>query len=124
MTPDKKPKKIVNLANELTADELDKISSHQTSTEGAYIVDDAWLRLAEFGKAYGWEAYTAARDDKIPAGEMLTLIEANRKLEAMKQYQVAEAVLIGSGTVQAGKKATSFFRSMTKHIINKVKVQE
>lgn len=109
--------------DEISAEDLAKIKAHQASTDGAYPVDNEWLLLAEFGKAYGWEAYKDARDDKIGAPEMLTLIEANRKLEAMQLYKASYASLVGAGSAQA-KKPSSVFKSMTKDIIKQTKVQQ
>lgn len=108
--------------NEISADDLAKIKAHQASTSGAYPVDKEWLLLAEFAKAYGWQAYQDARQDKIMMTEMLTLIEASRKLEYIAQFRIAEAVLAGAATAQTGKSQT--FKSLTKEMINKMKVQE
>jgi hypothetical protein len=109
--------------NNISAEDLAKIHAHQTSTKGAFAVDNEWLLLAEFAKAFGWQAYLDAKEDKITAPEMLTLIEANRKLEAIAHYRNAEAALIGAGSARA-KKPSQVFKSLTKDIISKTKVQD
>ena len=130
--PQKQPKKIVNLSDALDPKDLDKIREYQTSTDGGYPVDNEWLVLAEWLKFAGYQAYLDAKNDAVDENgnliitmpEILTLLEANRKLEAINQYLMAESMMIGSGTAQSGKKASSFWKSMTRHILNKAKVQE
>jgi hypothetical protein len=112
-----------NLLDSASAEDLAKIEEHQASTDGAYPVDNEWLLLAEFAKAYGWQAYLDARDDKIGMPEMLTLVEANRKLQSLELYRASLASLIGSGSAQA-KKPSSAFKSMTKDMIKQAKVKE
>jgi hypothetical protein len=112
-----------NLLDKITAEDLAKIEAHRASTEGSYPVDNEWMLLAEFGKAYGWEAYKAARDDEIPSSEMLTLIEANRKLEAIQLYRDSQSSLIGAISAKS-KKPGSTFRSLTKDIIKRMKVKD
>lgn len=107
----------------VSAEELKKIRAHQASTKGAFPVDNEWLLLAEFAKAYGWEAYKDAKEDRISLSEMLTLVEANRKLEALHHYKMAEAVLIGAGSANS-KKPASTFKQLVKDIIKKTKVLE
>lgn len=119
MTPQERQQAL----NEISAEDLAKIKAHQASTEGAYPVDNEWLLLAEFGKAYGWEAYKDARDDRIGAPEMLTLIEANRKLEAIHLYQSAYASFTGAASAKSKKPAVAF-KSLTKDIIKQTKVHE
>jgi hypothetical protein len=119
----KTPKKVVNLLDKVSAEDLAKIQDFQASTEGAYPVDNEWLLLAEFAKAFGWQAYIDARDDRISAGEMMTLIKANRKLEALDHYKNAEASFIGAGSAKA-KRPSSAFKILTKNIINQAKVKE
>jgi hypothetical protein len=118
---DKKPTK--NLLDKITPEDLEKIEAHRASTEGAYPVDNEWMLLAEFGKAYGWDAYKDARDDRISSAEMLTLIEANRKLEAVQLYKDSQSSLIGTVSAKS-KKPGSTFRSLTKGIIKQMKVKE
>lgn len=115
--------KVVNLEDKISPEDLLKIQEHQADTEGAYPVDNEWLLLAEFAKAYGWQAYIAVKQDKVTMPEMLTLVEANRKLEALDHYRNAEAAFIGAGSSQT-KKPSSTFKTLTKHIIKRTKVQE
>jgi len=128
MKNQEKPK---NLLDSASAEDLEKIRQYQASTSGAYPVDDSWLLFTEFLKLAGWEAYLAAkndyRDEKgnllITRAEFLTLIEANRKIEAAKHYKAAEASFIGAGSAQAKKPSTAF-KTMTKGIIKQTKVEE
>lgn len=111
------------LIDEISAEDLAIVQEVQSSTKGAYPVDQEWMLLAEFGKAYGWQAYKDARDDLISVEEMLTLIECNRKIEASEMYKNAQAVLIGQGSAQS-KTPSKTFKSLTKDIIKQTKVQE
>lgn len=107
----------------ITPEELAKVKQHQASTEGAYKVDSEWLLLTEFAMNFGWQAYLDARDDNISSGEMLTLIEASRKINARTTFNQAYASLIGSGSAQS-KKPTQAFNSMTKNLTKQMKVDE
>lgn len=107
--------------DEISPEDLDKIKGHQEGTHGAFPVDQEWLLMAEFAKAYGWEAYKDARDDKIEMPEMMTLIQANRKLEAMASLRDARDIFIGIASAQS-KKPTQAFRSLTKDIVKQTKV--
>lgn len=114
----------------ISPEELEKVKAHQASTQGAYPVDNEWLLLAEFAKAFGWQAYLDAKNDAtdqngnliVTTKEFLTLIEASRKLEYISQFRMSEAVLAGAATAQTGKSQT--FKSLTKEMINKTKVKE
>lgn len=108
----------------IPAEDLAKINAHKASTEGALKVDQEWLLLAEFAREYGWNAYLDAKTDKITAAEMLTLVEASRKLRARDMFENAQTSFIGGASSQSGKKATSVFKSMTKAIIKRTKVDE
>lgn len=130
--PRQKPKKKASstaaerqaLLDSISDDELAKIQAHKASTEGAYKVDQEWLLLAEFGIAYGWQAYLDAKSDQITAAEMLTLVEASRKLRAREMFENAQTSFTGSAAGQSGKKATSVFKTMTRAIIKRTKVDE
>lgn len=80
------------------------------------------MLLAEFAKAFGWEAYKDARDDNISSLEMMTLIEANRKLEAQDYYRLASSSYFGAISATQ-KKPGAAFTKMTKHITKQMKVQ-
>jgi len=107
-----------NLLDTLSPEDLEKIRQHQSST---IALDYEWLALAEFGRAYGWEAYKDARDDKISVDEMMTLLEASRKLDALHHFQMAQASFIGSGSASS-KKPNLTFKKMTKDIIRQAKI--
>lgn len=85
------------------------------------VVDPEWMLLAEFALLYGWEAYMAAKHDKIDGSEMTTLIAAGRKLKAKEKYDMAHAVYIGAGSVQS-KKSGEVFKQLTREIIKEIKV--
>lgn len=102
---------------------MQKIKAHQSGSDSIYPVDASWLALAEFAQAFGWQAYIDARDNKISYTEMHTLLEAKCKLDALKQYQMAEAMLIGAGSVNT-KRPHSTFKRLTKHIIKRIKIDE
>lgn len=124
MEPQKLPKKPTrNLLDEVSAEDLEKVRAHKASTKGSYPVDVEWLLLAEFAKAYGWEAYRAARNDEIQLEEMLTLIEANRKLEARMAFQDMQSAFVGAVSAQT-KKPVNTFRALTQQIIKQTKVDD
>lgn len=107
----------------ISAEDLAKIKGHQAKTNGAYPVDNEWLLLAEFAMTFGWEAYLTAKQDGIKMAEMLTLIEASRKIKAVTFYQNAQASFIGSGSAQS-KKPGDTFKRLTKDIVKQTKVKE
>lgn len=119
MTPQERQKAL----DDITPEELEKVKAHQASTKGHQPVDNEWLLLTEFAMTFGWQAYLEARDDVLPLSEMLTLIEASRKIKATQHYQNAQAVLIGAGSAQS-KKPSKTFNSLTKDIIKQTKVNE
>lgn len=110
-----------NLLDEISPEDLAKVRAHKASTKGAYPVDMEWMLLAEFAKAYGWEAYMAAKNDEITAAEMLTLVEANRKLEARHTFLDMQSSFVGAVSAQ-NKKPTNIFKRLTKDIIKQTKV--
>lgn len=109
--------------DEISAEDLAKIKAHQASTQGSKPVDQEWLLLAEFAMAYGWQAYRDVRTDKIELDEMLTLIEASRKVKASDQYKNAHAVLIGAGSAQS-KNPIQTFKNLTREIIKQMSVKK
>lgn len=122
-SPADDPKKRQAALDAITAEELEKVKAHQASTKGAFPVDQEWLLLAEFAMKFGWEAYQAARTDQIDIQEMLTLIEASRKLEWAQLYNDSRAALIGAGSANS-KKPSQTFTALTSDIINHTKVDE
>lgn len=133
--PEKNPKnqkkKIVNLLDELSPEDLEKIEEHQASTIGSHPVDQEWLLLAEFGIRFGWQAYLDAKNDArdengnliVTGAEMRTLIEASRRLEARELYDRATASFIGSASAGT-KNPAKTFKTLTKDIINQMKADE
>lgn len=107
----------------ISPEELEKVKAHQASTKGAYPVDQEWLLLAEFGLKFGWQAYLDAKTDKIEMKEMLTLIEASRKLEWAAIFNEARTTLIGVGSANS-KKPSQTFKSLTKDIIKNTRISE
>lgn len=115
----------------ISPEDLAKIKAYQASTKGAYPVDTEWLLLAEFGMKFGWQAYLDAKNDAtddngnllVSAAEMLTLLEASRKIEWAKVYNDARSSLIGSGSAQS-KHPSKTFTSLTRDIIKQTKVDE
>lgn len=130
---EKSPKKsqVKNLLNEISPEDLEKIKTYQSSTKGAFPVDNEWLILAEWLKIAGYQAYLDAKNDAVDSegnliltmAEILTLIEATRKLNYVAQYRNAESSFIGAVSAQA-KRPSSRFKSLTKKIINNTKVHE
>lgn len=118
MTPQERQKAL----DEISAEDLAKIKAHQAKADGIG-VDDEWLLLAEFAMTYGWNAYLDVKSDKVSSAEMLTLIEAARKVKAAQQYHMAEAVFAGAGAAQA-KQPSAVFTKLTANMIKKTKVQE
>ena len=107
-----------NLLDTLSPEDLQKIRQHQSSK---IPIDNEWLALAEFAKAYGWEAYRDAVNDVITVDEMMTMLEASRKLDALNHYRMAHASFIGAGAANS-KRPNSTFKRMTKDIIKQAKI--
>lgn len=115
----------------ISAEELEKVKAHQASTQGAYPVDQEWLLLAEFGMKFGWQAYLDAKNDAVDkdgnlivtGAEMLTLIEASRKIEWAAIFNDARASLIGAGSANS-KKPSQTFKSLTKDIVKNTRISE
>lgn len=114
---------VIDLRKSISAKDLEKIQQHQASTKGAYSVDDEWLIMCEWLRLAGYKAYQDAKTDKLPLAEILTLIEANRRIEAAHHYKNAEAAFIGAGSAQS-KKPASTFKKLVKGIINMTKADE
>ena len=93
----------------ISAEDLAKI---QRKTEKGVKVEIEDLLLAEFALKFGWQAYKEARDDMIKSNEMMTLLAASRKLDALRLYNDAQAAFIGAGSAQS-KSPSKTFNSMT-----------
>lgn len=107
----------------ITPEDLAKVKAHQAKTQSAYKVDDYWLIAAEFARAFGWSAYKDFRQDKIGLEEMMTLIEANRRLEAREAFVQAQSVFIGILSANS-KKPSQTFSKLTKGLLKQAKVDE
>lgn len=108
--------------NNISPEDLAKLRESQTKTAGAYPVDNEWMLLAEFAKAFGWLAYLDARSNAITIAEMMTLLEANRKLEYFDMFRNSQAVFIGAGSAQSTKPSKTF-QSLTKNMLNEARVK-
>lgn len=104
----------------ISDEDLAKIQQVTGASENQVLVDDYWLALAEFGKHFGWQAYLDAKNDKIGADEMMTLIAAARKLDHLTLYNNARASFIGSGSA-ASKKPSDTFKRLTTAILKHIK---
>lgn len=109
--------------NSLSSEDLEKIKAHQASTDGAMPVDREWMLAAEFAMTFGWGAYKDFKSDNIRLDEMLTLIEAARKLKAIADYENTTASFIGSVSARA-KKPLNAFKKATKDMVKKTKVND
>lgn len=114
-------KKRQQALDEISAEDLAKIKAHQAKTESPYPVDTEWLLQAEFAKAFGWQAYLDVKNDRIDSDEMMTLLEANRKLEALELHSSAQASFIGA-VAAASKSPLKTFKALTINIIKNSKV--
>lgn len=118
---DKQPRQTRNLLDEVSAEDLAKVEAHKASTEGAMPVDLEWMIVAEWLRLAGWDGYMAFKQDEITLAEVLTIIEANRKIEARKTFEDMQSSFVGAISAQT-KKPTSTFKSLTKNIIKQTKV--
>ena len=109
--------------DDISPEDLAKIKAHQASTEGSFKVDNEWLLMTEFAIVFGWHADLDVKEDKIETAEMLTLIEASRKLKARDMFHDAQSALIGAGSA-AAKKPSQAFNTLTKDLIKQMKVDE
>jgi hypothetical protein len=116
-----------NLLDSVSEEDLAKLRAYQAETSSHYKVDNEWLLLAEWAMTFGWQAYLDVKHDNranVTGEEMMTLIEASRKIKEAQHYRAAESSFIGAGAAQAGKKAYSTFKKMTKAIIKRSKADE
>lgn len=109
-----------NSLEDLSPEDLAKVERARASTEGHLKVDTQWMLLTEFAMKFGWQAYLDVKADKIELPEMLTLLEASRKLDNFALYRAAQASFIGSGSAQT-KKPSNTFKQLTRRIIKSVK---
>jgi len=129
--PQPKKPQVKNLLDEISPEDIAKIEAYQAETDGAFPVDNEWMVLAEWLRIAGYQAYLDAKNDAVDnngnpivtLGEILTLIEASRKIEYVAQCRQAEASFIGAVSAQT-KKPQSTFNSLIKNIVKKTKVHE
>lgn len=119
MTPEQRQQTL----NNVSAEDLEKIKAHKAATKGSMPVDMFWLVAAEFARAFGWEAYMAFKNDEIDLAEMLTMVEANRRLEAARMFENTQAAFVGAVSAQS-KKPGNTFKRLTKELIRKTKVDD
>lgn len=125
------PKERQKALDDITPEELEKIRKHQASTKGSLPVDNEWLLLTEFAMTFGWQAYLDAKNDaldengnlKVNGAEMMTLIEASRRLRHREMFENAQTSFIGAGSAQS-KKPAQTFTNLTSKIVNKTKADE
>lgn len=115
--------KKLSLDKELSPEDQAKLDKAKQASVNGIKVDEEWLLLAEFAKAYGWQAYLDAKNDKIQLKEMMTLIAANRKLESMDMLRDAQTSFIGAAAART-KKPSQTFKSLVKNIIKATKADE
>ena len=109
--------------DDITPEELERVKAHQAKTQSAFKVDDYWLIATEFAKVFGWLAYKDFKEDKIELEEMMTLIEANRRLEAREAFVQAQSVFIGILSANS-KKPSQTFSKLTKGLLKQAEVNE
>lgn len=105
----------------VSAEDLAKIEAHKASTKGSLPIDDEWLLLAEFAIAYGWQAYLDAKNDRldehgnliVSGAEMMTLIEASRRIRARNMYENAQTSFV-SDLASQSKNPVQSFNKMSK----------
>ncbi len=107
----------------ISPEDLAKIEAHKSKDQSSYPVDEEWLLLAEFAMSFGWQAYLDAKDDKILTEEMLTLIEASRKIKKRQMFNNAQTSFIASVSARASKPVNTF-KSLTKDLIKQMKADE
>ena len=104
------------LLENMSVDDLAKV---QAKTGSSVKVDIEDLLLTEFALKFGWQAYKEARDDIIKGKEMMTLLTASRKLDALRLYNDAQASFIGAGAA-ASKKPSQTFNTLTRKLAKSV----
>jgi len=122
-----KPKKQLSL-KEISDQELEKVERAKASTEGHLKIDNEWLLLTEFALKFGWQAYLDAKNDIrdnngnliVDLTEMLTLLEASRKLDSLEFYRKAQASFIGAGSAKTRRPGNTF-KQLTSKILKSAK---
>jgi len=118
------PKQSSKSLLDVTDEEYEKVERAKASTAGHMQVDNEWLLLTEFAERFGWQAYLDAKNDArdengnliVTSQEMLTLLEASRRLDNYRLYRMAQASFIGAGSSRA-KKPSSTFKQLTNKLI-------
>lgn len=110
--------------DDISPEDLAKIKAHQASTRGHMPVDNEWLIVAEFTLKFGWEAYRDFKADNIQLDEMLTLIEAARRVEYKNMFYDAQAVFIATAASGASKRQAPLFEKLTRKIIELTKADK
>ena len=105
--------------NNLSKEDLEKVERFQQKNSSTPI-DKEWMILAEFAMTFGWDAYKDA--DNITLSEMMSLLEASRKVQALRHYESAQAAFIGAASARS-KKPTTAFKKATKNILNRIKIK-
>lgn len=116
-----KPPTTLNLRDKISPEDLAKIEAQKTS-DSTFPVTEEWLLIAEWVRLTGLDGYLAYRDETITFHEMIKIIEANRALEAYDMFRDAETSFVGAASAQS-KKPSSTFKSMTKSILKRIKVE-
>jgi len=70
-------------------------------------VDPEWSIIAEYGLMYGHDGIEAILGNRIGLDEVITLIDAGRRLEARKVLDLAHATFVATAAAHSGKKAPS-----------------
>lgn len=117
--------------DEISDEDLERIKAHQASTSGRQPVDDEWLLLTEFAISFGWQAYLDAKNDavddngnlKVTFQEMLTLIEASRRLRSKHLFQNAQTTFMGVASANSTKPSNTL-KSITKDLVKDMKADE
>lgn len=109
--------------NNISDEDQAILDAYRAKTKSAYPVDDYWLVTAEFVECYGWQAYRDFKNDNIGLEEMMTLIEAKRKIDARKSFDLAQSVFIGCLSANSEKPASTFNR-LTKQLLRQTEVDE
>lgn len=123
MEQTKPNQKKANPLEDISDEDLAKLEKVKASTSGHLKIDNEWLLLTEFAIKFGWEAYKEVREDKITLAEVLTLIEASRRIDNFSHYRNAQASFIGAGSANS-KKPSNTFKQLTRKIIKSMEADK
>lgn len=95
---------------EIKPEDLAKVEKNRRDRE-AIQIDENQLFIAEFGKHFGWGGVEAILNNEIDMQTAVWLMNGARKVDHRYTLNTAQAVFVGSGSVNSKKPKQAFERA-------------